>query len=93
MIVANVKTGTNIARTILLSTTVRKSLKLIREARSEGPYLEFFYLPPPLMMGRGSRRQEKRRRSLIVADAIYIDAETKKMTMNRNLIYLKSFSY
>jgi hypothetical protein len=93
MIVANVRTGTNIASTILLSTTVRKSPKIIREARSEGPYFDFFCLPPPLMMRRGSRRRQKRRRSLIVADAICIDAETKKMTMNRNLIYSKSFSY
>jgi hypothetical protein len=65
----NVAAGINVARTNLLEAG---------EAKSEDPYLENVNLStPPLISGKRSRYRTKGRRSLIVDNAISIDAGAK----------------
>jgi hypothetical protein len=87
----DVEARTNIARTILLTATMRKKSKIdlatppLALERSEGPYLKKFNLPtPPLALERSSRRT-KGRRSLIVDDAISSDVEATKKTTTKTL--------
>jgi hypothetical protein len=81
----DVAAGTNFTRIMLLAATMRNLQNQFGEARSEGLYLENCNLPAPLTSRKRSRHQKNNRRSLIVDDAIFIDAEAKKKDGSQKL--------